>query len=440
MRRTLFTILIALTPLARAADKPPSLPPAARNAFAYFAAHQDPSGGWGQKVLSNAIPRRRGVTSPDGSPLPRETLTPPTIIDTCLVTLAYLEAARFAAPGAPLPREARAAADLIHKSVQGVAPDKSTLGLASQMIEKYCYTRGLDQALALEVLLRARDRLADAAGRRDLDFTLNLILARIKAQQQTNGAWPGDGQLAYLSDALITRALLVAARNNLEVDAATLDRAKAASLRFLDPATGEIGDDSVHATYECALTLDLLYHVDQNARAIATTAARLAALPTATPDQSAAAARRAAESQSAHDALLLAQKQFLKKLFDKNKPPPARPRPGANPLDAPQAGNPLDPSSTADEHKRTVIPVPVTAFDAIAYFLLLESFQESTHPDARRVAQAITTGLAARQDRDGNWHDASIRRADLQDHYLTAWATRALLVPLPPAPPAPAAR
>lgn len=439
MRIAFFTIMIALSPLARAADKPPSLPPAARNAFAYFAAHQDPSGGWGQKVLSNAIPRRRGVTAPDGSPLPRETLTPPTIVDTCLVTLAYLEATRFAPASAPLPREARAAADLIHQSVQGVAPDRNTLGLASPMIEKYCYTRGLDQALALEVLLRACDRLptttaADATQRRDLDFTLNLILSRIKANQQTNGAWPGDGQMAYLSDALITRALLIAARNNLEVDATTLDRAKGASLRFFDPATGEIGDDSVHATYECALTLDLLYQVDQNARASAATARQLAALPGVTPEQTATAAKHAAESQAAHDALLLAQTQFLKKLFDKNKPPPAKPRPGANPLDTPKAGNPLDPAGGADDHKRTLIPVPITAFDAIAYFLLLESFQESTHPDARRVAQAIVTGLVAKQDRDGNWHDASIRRPDLQDHYLTAWATRALLVPLPPSP------
>jgi hypothetical protein len=442
MRIALFTtLLIAAAALTRAADapppKPPQLPPAARNALAYFASHQHPSGGWGQKVLDNAGPRRRGITSPDGSPLPRQTLTPPTIIDTCLVTLAFLEARR-AAPDAPPDPAVRRAVDLIHDAVEaaGGAPDRNALALASPLVEKYCYTRPLDQALALEVLLPVRDRLPGGEPRRKLDFTLGMILTRIKSAQQTNGAWPGDGQLTYLSDALITRSLLIAARNGLDVDATTLDRARAASLRFYDPMTGESGDDSPHASCECALTLNLLYQIDQNARAAATAAKRLAARPGATPEQAAAAARRAAESQAARDALALAHKQFFKKLFDHNKPAPAKPRPGANPLDTAAAANPLDIAKAAEERKRIGIPVPVTAWDAIAYFLLLESLQESTDPDAPRVARGITTGLAEKQDRDGNWHDrsGSTRRYDAQDHFLTAWVTRALLVPLPPIP------
>ena len=439
----LLVVVAFASSLAFAADAPkppPQLPPAARNALTYFANHQHPTGGWGQKVLSNAGLKRRGVTSPDGSPLPKETLTPPTIIDTCLVALAFLEASRFK-PDADPPPALRSAVDLIHNAVQaaGGAPDRNTLGLASPLVEKYCYTRTFDQALAMEVLLRARDRVTNLEQRRKLDFTLDMILTRIKTAQQTNGAWPGDGQLTYLSDALITRSLLIAARSGLAVDATTLDRARAASLRFYDPTTGETGDDSPHATCECALSLNLLYQIDLSARAAAATAKQVAALPGATADQIETAKKRESESKSAHDALALAHQQFFKKLFDRNKPPHAKPRPGANPLDPPKpTGNPLDTakSAAAEASKRANIPVPVTAWDAIAYFLLLESLQESTHPDARRVAQAITAGLSEKQDRDGNWHDLSgtTRRYDTQDHFLTAWITRALLVPPPPAP------
>lgn len=446
MRAAPFPLLLIViaSSLAFSADAPkppPQLPPAARNALNYFASHQHPTGGWGQKVLSNAGLKRRGVTSPDGAPLPKETLTPPTIIDTCVVALAFLEASRFKPDAADAPPALRAAVDLIHDAVQaaGGAPDRNTLGLASPLVEKYCYTRTFDQALAMEVLLRTRDRLTNLEQRRKLDFTLDMILTRIKTAQQTNGAWPGDGQLTYLSDALITRSLLIAARSGLAVDAATLDRARAASLRFYDPTTGETGDESPHATCECALSLNLLYQIDLSARAAAATAKQLAALPGATSEQIDAAKKRDAESKSAHDALALAHQQFFKKLFDRNKAPAAaaKPRPGANPLDPSRpTGNPLDTAkpAAAEDRKRANIPVPVTAWDAIAYFLLLESLQESTHPDARRVAGAITSGLAEKQDRDGNWHDLSgtTRRYDTQDHFLTAWVTRALLVPPPP--------
>ena len=106
-------------------------------------------------MLSNAGLKRRGVTSPDGTPLPKETLTPPTMVDTCVVALAFLEASRFK-PDADPPPALRAAVDLIHNAVQaaGGTPDRNTLGLASPLVEKYCYTRTFDQALAMEVLLR----------------------------------------------------------------------------------------------------------------------------------------------------------------------------------------------------------------------------------------------------------------------------------------------
>jgi hypothetical protein len=423
--------------------------PAAQRALAYFAQHQHPTGGWGHKLVVNSELKRRGgaaasagVTIPNvPAPIQGEVVTPRTLVETCLVTLAFFESGRNTTSGDGA-AELRRAVDLIHNAVDVAGLDRKGFPVTGPIVDKYFYTRGLDQALALETLLPLRDRLVDPELRRKLDFTLDLTLTRIKTAQQANGVWPGEGQFGYLSDALITRGLLIAARHGLAVDAKTLDRARQASLRFYDPAIGESGDASAHASCECALSLNLLYQIDLNARAAAAAAKQRAALPGAAPEQLEDARARAAESQAAHDALALAQKQFFKKLFESNKAAAAaknKSRPAGNPLDtAPRPrppANPLDTeASAAEERRRVGLPVPVTPWDAVAYFLLLESLQESTHPQARPVAEGIAAALADKQDREGNWHDRSTRRYDSQDHFLTAWLTRALLVPPPPAP------
>src|SRR5204863_7493647 len=128
-----------------------------------------------------------------------------------------------------------------------------------------------------------------------------------------------------------------------------------------------------------------------------------------------------------------------------NAVPATRP---VNPLDPP---NPLDASAAAttdDQEKRSVgIPVPVSHVNAVSYFMLLETLQESTHPLARPLTDGIVNALAGKQDRFGQWHvrvhpegmklighTSGFEYEDKEDHFITAWIVRTMLLPAPPDP------
>jgi hypothetical protein len=312
-------------------------------------------------------------------------------------------------------------------------------------------------AMALEMLLAARSQIQDQTTRQNLDITLAVLLNRVLTAQQADGSWGGPGALGLLGDAVVLRTLSIAARHEmgLTVDPDALARARASCLRTYDPTTGDSGDESPLAFLQCAATLNVLYQDELTARAAATQAARTASAAGATPAQAHAAAARAAEATAAHDALAKATDRFFLKLFKLNKPVP-KPRAAAVaakslPATQPAAANPLEarnPLEAAaaqekEETREVGIPVPVNQPNAIAYFLLLESLKDSTHPLARPLANGVVNALASKQDRFGQWHvrvNSGLHMVnhtpqydyDKDDHFLTAWVVRTILLPPPP--------
>jgi hypothetical protein len=267
--------------------------------------------------------------------------------------------------------------------------------------------------------------------------------------------WGGPGTVGLLGDAVVLRTLMIAARDEmgLTVDPEALARARDACLKFYNPATGDSGDESSLAFLQCALTLNVLYQTEQSARVAADRAARAAAAAGATPAQAEAARAAAAQAQAARDALALATDRFFLKLFKLNKPVP-KPRaaavaasalPATQPANPLEARNPLDAAAAAekDETREVGIPVPVSHANAVAYFLLLESLRDSTHPLARPLANGVVNALAGKQDRFGQWHvrvNSGLHIVnhtpqydyDKEDHLLTAWVVRTILLPAPP--------
>ena len=464
---TLLPCLLASDARAQAAKSPPTLPdrrgpttypvlaPAAHWGLRYLARSQHATGGWGHKF---------GVKQPDvlgdyvQGPLVFERkhlVHPPALVDTSLVVLAFLEAGRSPAAGDGA-RELRRAIDFVHDAVGPgghVAPDPRRLPPYVES-SSGLHAAGLEHALALEMFLAARDHLKDPAVRRDLDLTFAVLVRRLVSTQQDDGSWPNGPWRTYPGSVLITRALMIAARGGLEVDPAALARARQAALVYHNPATGDVDTATGDDFWEFAASLNILHHTRLNARAAADGAARRGALPGATAADAREARDRAADARAADDALALSEQKFFKKLLKANKPlpqpraaaVPARALPAtrpANPLDAP---NPLDnPAAAAAEEKRRVgIPVPVSQYDAVSYFLLLEALQESAHPLARPLTDGVVNALAAKQDRFGQWHHrihpggykivnhTPAHKYDSEDHFLTAWVVRALLVPAPP--------
>jgi hypothetical protein len=470
--------------------KYPLLHPAAQWGLRYLAHHQHPSGGWGQK---HAVVQPKTTLFGGGDyvkgPLPfdKQVLaSSPAIVDTAVVVLDFLEAGRSPARGDGA-KELQRAIDFVHDAVgpgaqtpppatpptvipvqtpnnlSGPGGFQPVIVIPGNPMPKFEATSGpvsnpaMRDAMALEMLLAARARLSDPLARQKLGLTLAVLVNRVLAAQQPDGSWsaPG-GYAALLADAVVLRALTIAARDEmgLTVDPDALARARASCLRFYDPATGDAGDPTADAFLQCAVTLNVLYQAELTARAASTQAARAAATAGATPAQAQAARARAAEAKAAHDALALATDRFFVKLFKQNSPVP-KPRAAAvaaNALPATQpAGNPLEArnpleaaAATEKQETREVgIPVPVNHANAIAYFLLLESLKESTHPLARPLANGVVNALAAKQDRAGQWH-ARVNTGlkivnhtpeydyDKEDHFLTAWVVRTILLPPPP--------
>ena len=486
--------------------KYPLLPPAAHWGLRYLARSQYQTGGWGQKygflrVNTNILEderryKRYKMIDPMGQltwtdntgqvhgplkfdkrdhmrwPLPfdrRTVILPPAVVDTSLVTLAFLEAGRSPARGdgarelgraidfvmdavGPGAQPARSPAlnikprDLPPHGPDELAPFRATSGLV--------HTPALGDAMAVEMFLAALNGPVDPATRGKLDFTLRGLITRIEGGQQDYGGWGDGAVLTRVADALVMRSLMIAARRGIPVDPNVIDRARQACLVFYDPTTGEAGDTSDLAFLECAMTLDVLYQTELTARAAAEQARRAAAMKNATPAHAEAARARAADATAAHDALTLAVDKFFEKLFKSNKPIP-KPRPKgvaanalpatqpANPLDAP---NPLDTAKADQQEQREVgIPVPVSHENAVGYFMLCEALQESTHPLSRPLTDGVVNALAGKQDRFGQWHirinldgmktighTSDFEYGDKEDHFLTAWIVRTMLLPAPP--------
>lgn len=481
--------------------KYPLLPPAAHWGLRYLARSQYTTGGWGQKFgtlqpdldLINGRIGKQKLRDPTGTvarysdeenvrgPIAfdkKVLIMPPTIVDTSLVTLAFLEAGRTPARGDGA-KELRRAIDFVHDAIGPGAEAPRAPGLRPRRqpdLPPYgpdelppfratsgrVHTPALGDAMALELFLAALDRTIDPDLRRKLNFTVGSLISRIQASQQDDGGWGSGGPMTRLADALVTRSLMLAARRGVaDVDPNVIDRARQACLVYYDPATGESGDDTDLAFLQCAMTLDVLYQTELTARAQADDARRRAAVKNATPAQLEDARTKAADAKAAHDALTRATDRFYDKLFKSNKPA-ARPRAKAvaannlpatqpvNPLDIDKpanARNPLDTPADDDrqEKQKVGIPVPVSHPNAIAYFMLLEALQESTHPLARPLTDGIVNALAGKQDRFGQWHirvhpegmkwnghTAGYEYEDKEDHFLTAWVVRTILLPPPP--------
>lgn len=476
--------------------KYPLLPPAAHWGLRYLARSQYRTGGWGQKYgflqintslfetksryklidPAGAVARYSGEDNVRG-PLPfdkRVLIIPPAIVDTSLVTLAFLEAGRSPARGDGAKELSRAIDFVVDAIGPGAMPPRApalqipSWGLPPHGPDELApfratsgkvHTPALGDALALEMFLAAQNGRIDPALRYKLNFTLAGLVTRIESAQQDYGGW-GDGRVhTRLADAMVARSLMIAARRGVAVEPNVIERARQACLIFYDPTTGEVPDTSAQAFVECAMTLDVLYQTELSARAAADDARRRAAVKGATPAQIEDARTRAADAKAAHDALTLAIDRFYDKLFKSHKPltKPRAKGVAANALPATQPANPLDapnPLDTAaadkakdDEQREVGIPVPVSQENAIGYFMLLEALQESNHPLARPLTDGIVNALAGKQDRFGQWHirihpeglkmighTAQYEYEDKEDHFLTAWVVRAILLPPPPDP------
>jgi hypothetical protein len=468
--------------------KYPLLPPAAHWGLRYLARSQYTTGGWGQKFgflqpdldLINGRIGKQKLRDPAGAvarysdeenvrgPLAfdkKVLIKPSAVVDTSLVTLAFLEAGRSPARGDGA-RQLRRAIDFVYDAVGpgAAAPRAPGLRRGRQLdlprfgrdeLPPFSATSGrlhtpaLGDALALELFLATLDRTIDPALRSNLNFAIGILVRRIETAQQDDGGWGAGGVLTRVADALVTRSLMIAARRGVPVDPTVIDRARQACLIFYDPATGEAGDQSDLAFVQCAMTLDVLYQTEQSARVAAEDARRRAAARAATPAQIEEARARDAELKAARDALAVAVDRFYEKLFKSNRPV-AKPRAKAvtaNALPATRPANPLDTAAKEPEMREVGIPVPVSHENAVAYFMLLEALQESTHPLARPLTDGIVNALAGKQDRFGQWHirihpegmkmighKAGFAYEDMEDHFLTGWVVRAILLPAPPAP------
>jgi hypothetical protein len=457
---------------ARAVDNPPPAPPdqqpAVRRALAYLGRHQHAGGGWGHW----SAPVRTGGQSGNLAPPPindalsRRVGAPPTLGDTAAVLTAFLDASQPVTGGdsaKPLHR----ALDFVCDQLAPFQDGKSQHNLVAH----YALNAAVETAIGLEALLAYRARVSptDAPLRGELDGRIRGLIARLSQSQRPDGGWPLDPRVVHyvntlalleqrkaeldamkvasvwadyhqrspnplLGDAVIVRSLLVASRAGYAVEPEVLSLGTGRLMAFYDPATGRIGDGGPNAFYQAAAVLNVLHQ-------------QLAAAP-------------AAQRPAAREALAAAHEAFFRTLRVMNAkrgqdgPLAARPGPraGQNPLDAKAAGNA---AAAADPLK---IPVPVSSVDAIGYFLLLESLQTSTHPDARPVAAGVTDVLTRHQLRGGGWADPSVFAAavfasdktpdELADGvrrpmgpgnpdgvslaFGTAWVVRTLLVPLPP--------
>jgi hypothetical protein len=448
----------------------PALHPAAHWGLRYLARQQSPAGGWGQKyrvVQPNTDILGMGGKDFVKGPLPfdkKVLAKSPGIVDTSLVVLDFLEAGRSPARGDGA-KELRKAIDFVHDAVgpgaQTPPPYKpptvvripnNVPGIlkpnndTSDPFLRYAVIPGnpmpkfeaasggvfnpaMRDAMALEMLLAARGRIQDQTARQNLDLTLAVLVNRVVSAQQADGSWGVSGPAGLLADAVVLRTLMIAARHEmgLTVDPDALARARASCLRTYDPTTGDSGDDSPHAFLQCALTLNVLYQTEQSARV---------------------AADRATRAAKATD-------RFFAKLFKLNKPVP-KPRaaavaasalPATRPANPLEARNPLEATAAQEkeETREVGIPVPVSHANAVAYFLLLESLKDSTHPLARPLANGVVNALASKQDRFGQWHvrvNGGLKIVnhtpqydyDKEDHFLTAWVVRTILLPPPPEP------
>jgi hypothetical protein len=437
----------------RPAEAPPGpvLADPVRRALTYLGGAQHETGGWGHFVVKPLNRPRTGPRPANALPLITKDLHfPPNLAETAAVAAAFLEAGVSPTTGegaAPLQKALHALRAL---SAPPVADRDRGI------VERCAVTRAMlkpdvDAALALDAVLAYRARLAAGHPAREAaDNLAGLLVARLHGAQEDGGAWPpdfkADGILqvnarrapqyakgtaarAYfdafprpapaLADACIVRSLFNARRAGVDVPRETLGRAIALLADLHDPATGATGgpetpDNQPRAFHRAAAALNLLHQ-----------------LARATPPHERADRQRTLDR--AHDA-------FFKKLRDAHTPKPLGPP--RNPLDArPKAAKP---------DRALSIPVPISTVEVLAYFLLIESLQDSAHPDARPVAAGITQALASRQRDDRGWTDPNVDDAltfhwalhggvdtdnlppRSTNHLLTALTVRTLLLPHPP--------
>jgi hypothetical protein len=477
---------------APAAPAARDLPPAVWNALRYFGHHQHETGGWGH--VSTRVPQSRSRSTPDlNDAFTKYATHPPTLADTASIAAAFFEAGQSPEAGESAKPLARAM-DALHQMAVELAPDDAR----RSPVVRYVLNPSVESAIALDAILACRAAAKDPVRRAQYDADARTLIARLVGTQSPDGGWPVDPKVTetlagvaamkqslqqlidaapnpgagrtfsatgryadlnaaaaqaqdmlafyerfptpknYLGDAVIYRTLCAAARAGFTVNPETLLNARDRLLSFQDPVTGAVGNpdpgdpDAFHQT---AAVLGVLHqlHLD------------------AAPDQKPATA---AALERAHAA-------FFTRLRDANtRPVKDQPAKLGN---AVVVFNPLDKNANAKE-VRINVP-PTSSVDVIAYFLLIESLGSSTHPDARKVSAGITDVLARRGAR-GTWGDASTSAASRLSGYqpglrtptpdarvvkadplgstnqpaigspafVSGWAIRTLLLPLPPEP------
>jgi len=459
-------------------------------AVRYLRNTQHDQGGWGHvEIVNPGLSRLQGLDVPQlaGDPMRRRFYSTPSLSGTGPAVLALLEAGQSLTEGSAAAR-LRAGLEFVHEGLtvgeqharrpmvpgEGIllTPGRGVQGLVqnpgggTSVVLPTQSARLMNDdaacAVAVEAMLAARRGAADTMARLRIEAAAMAGVDRLRRDHQGNGTWPegveeaanlaaahvtgfavasvgGLGKTTVmmnanptpppppsshpvLGDALILRTLSIAAREGISVDGPTVAAARAQMARLYDPRTGRLGGGGPQAYYQAVAVLNMLYQADVDARRLAAAAGPAA---NNSPDPAAAAGAAAARA-----ALEGAQAAFFKELRDANQPRPAAAAnaAGKNPLDQ----NPLDPPKAADAGKDGAgggdvrIRVPVTSADLIAYFLLLESLRDSTHPDARPVRDGIVQAIVRRQHA-GGWFVSD------GDHFATAWATRVLLLPPPAA-------
>jgi hypothetical protein len=402
------------------------------------------------------VKRSTGLAPDLNDAFAKYTSQPPALADTAAIATAFLEAGQSPDQGesaGPLGR----AMEFVHQAAVVLDPQD----VRHSDVVQYCFHPSIEPALAIDAMLAFRAACTDHR-RAQFDGDVRTLLARLKGRQARDGSWPLHPRVSqtlaavpeqkytlqrnglpmgryenfptskgYLGDAVIFRTLRSAARAGFDVDPEPQALARDRLLAFHDPASGGTGSPQPGDPddfYQTAAVCNVLYQLDRDAE----------------PGHKPATA----------DALARAHAAFFARLRDANArtPKDQRVKLGAavvvfaNP-------NPLD----RDKGKEVEVNVPISSVDLVAYFLLIESLQSSTHPDARKFAAGITDVLARRQSPVGTWGDRSHSDAALLSGYqpgppnlrqgdpvigspafVTAYAVRTLLLPLPPEPSPPA--